>query len=83
MGKQAQVVQDAPVVREAIRNEGRHFCMLQSMKQVSHNKHFATLKCKGCGSPITVKLSSSVYKNWQNLTGKAKEEKRNDREDKR
>ena len=59
-------------------NVGRHYCMLQSMKQVSRNQHDATLKCKGCGSPIIVKLISSVYKHWKNLTDKAKEEKRDE-----
>ncbi len=61
----------------------RHFCMLQSMKLVSRNQYTAMLKCKGCGSRINVKLTSSVYRNWKNLTGKSKEEKRDEREDKR
>ena len=64
-------------------NEGRHYCMLQSMKQVARNQHAVTLKCKGCGTAVMVKLTSSVYKYWKNLTGKAKEEKRDEREDKR
>lgn len=69
-------MKDDPVVKVGTRNEGRHYCMLQSMKQVSRNQHSATLKCKGCGSPITVKVTSSVYKNWRQLTGKENQEEK-------
>ncbi len=72
---------EEPFATIGVMSSGRHYCMLQSMKQVSRNQHSATLKCNGCGSPITVKLTSSVYKNWKNLTGKAKEEERDEQEE--
>ncbi len=81
--RKAMMTKNDPVVTVGtpVDRAGRHFCMLQSMKQVSRNQHSVTLKCRGCGSPIMVKLTSSVYRNWKNLTG-AKEEKRDEQEDK-
>jgi len=46
----------------------RHYCMLQSMKQVSRDSYTAVLKCRGCGFSTRVKTASLVYANWQRLT---------------
>ncbi len=59
---------------------GRHYCVLQSMKQVSSNKRTVVLKCKGCGVQVTVKRNSLVYASWKKLTGKVKEEEKDERE---
>ena len=43
----------------------RHSCVLHCMKCISRDKENAILKCRGCGSVMSVRLDSRIYDSWE------------------